>query len=86
MKLTKKDKTTLSHWGYSKEDLLQIEKALKVTTLELDGEEVSVEGAIKTLGRKKFLSGIGRSSFHWTALRENEKGEAIFFDSSKLFK
>ena len=43
--------------------------------------------AIKKLGEIGYLSGIGRSAFHWTAFRETLDGKGnVYFDSRRLFK
>lgn len=93
MKLTKEDKNLLSGWGYPEDDFEQIERALAKTktTYELfndennEDKEISREEAIEILGRETYLSGIGRSAFHWSSVRENEEGQKVYFDSSKLF-
>ncbi|AAK79136.1 hypothetical protein BJV85_002835 [Clostridium acetobutylicum] len=41
--------------------------------------------ALEVLGRKTYLSGICRSAFYWSAVRNNNS-EEVYFDSSKLFK
>ena len=88
MKLTSEDKKVLIEWGHREEDLKQIEEATAKTktVCEMNGEKISREKAIEILGRKEYLSGISRSAFHWSAGRDNEKGETVSFDSSKLFK
>ena len=89
MKLTKEDKKLLKGCGVEEEDFDQIERATKKTVYELkdkDGtREITQEEALRILGREEFLSGISRSSFHYSAVRENG-GKRIYFDSSKLFK
>lgn len=91
MKLTKEDKKLLKDWGYPDEDLKQIERAITKTTYELAmnsfntrDNKVTRNEAIKILGRKEYLSGIVRSAFHWNACRQNDKGQIVYFDSSKL--
>ena len=79
------------NFGYPKKDLKQIEKALKYTYFELlikdkEGEKITIDKAIEILGEEIFLSGMGRSAFHWSAVREDNKGNKIYFNSSKLFK
>lgn len=88
MKLTNRDKEILRKWGYSEDDLKQIEEAKRKTVYELNSKEkISCQDAIKLLGREGFLSGISRSAFHWSALRNTEDGNNfVSFDSSKLFK
>lgn len=88
MKLTNKDKEILSAWGYSEDNLKQIERATRKTVYELNGKEkISCQEAIELIGRKAFLSGISRSAFHWSASRYTEDGnDFVSFDSSKLFQ
>jgi protein associated with RNAse G/E len=84
MKLTDKDKSFLKECGYLDEDMNQIERALKKTIYELD-KKISINEALKILGRKEFLTGISRSAFHYSAVRtKNEK--VIYFNSIKLFE
>lgn len=86
MKLTTEDKETLKEYGFPDEDISQIEEATKKTVYEMDDKKISQKKAIEILGRKKYLSGISRSAFHFSAVRDNDKGETVYFDSSKLFK
>lgn len=88
MKLTVEDKKNLIEMGYTERDFKQIELAASKTTYTDDSDKrVSRAKAIELLGRKAFLSGLGRSAFHWSAVRETEDGKtSIYFDSSKLFK
>lgn len=89
MKLTKEDKSLLKKWGHPEEDILQIEKAVKISRYiySCKDKEISIsqEEAIKSLGRELFLSGISRSAFHWSALRVNNNVK-VYFDSSRLFR
>jgi len=86
MKLTSEDKKVLKENGFKDEDMNQIERATIKTVYEMNGEKISQKKALEILGRKEYLSGISRSAFHWSAGRDNEKGETVSFDSSKLFK
>lgn len=96
MKLTNCEKEILIELGHSEEDLEQIQKAMdsRCTKYEYchNGSEKSIsrEKAYELLGMRKFLSGISRSAFCWSAVRYiddncEEKGY-IYFDSSNLFK
>lgn len=71
------------------EDKEQIKRALKCTTytlLDNNKEEIiSRKKAIEILGAETFVSGLERSAFHCTSVRDNN-GRAVFFDSSKLVK
>lgn len=91
MKLIKEDKELLLKNGYTEEDFPQIEVAMlkKNTKYELNDKLISREEAIAILGREKYVSGISRSAFHWSAVRQVKEGsdeELIYFDSSNLFR
>lgn len=88
MKLTNDDKRQLVDWGYTEEDIDQIERASQrnKTVYEMGGEPISREEAIMRLGRREYLSGLSRSAFHFTASRTTDNGKVILFDSSRLFK
>lgn len=90
--LSKQNKEIILSFGYPKEDLKQIEKALKYTDFEIltpafnKDKKIDIQKAIEILGEKQFLSGMCRSAFHWSAVREGKNKERIYFNSSKLFK
>lgn len=89
--LTKSDIDTLKKWGVLETDLSQINYAITHTDYYLcneGGKEVKIthKQARKMLGDELFLSGISRSSFHFTSLRELTPQQSIYFDSSKMFK
>lgn len=94
MKLTESDKRYLVNIGHEEKDFAQIEEALsaRTTTYELIKvighklRAISREEAISLLGRNLYLSGIARSAFHGTAIRENEQGDRVLFDSTRLFR
>lgn len=86
MKLTNADKELLLKWGHREKDFNQIEEATTKTTYEMNDKEISRNEAMEVLGREIYLSSISRSAFHWSAVRENKKGESVYFNSSKLFK
>lgn len=85
MKLTDTDKAQLAEWGYSENDVRQIQEAASRsnTIYTMGGQRISREEAITRLGRKEYLSGISRSAFHFTCSRETPDGKYIRFDSSK---
>ena len=91
MKLTEDDKNLLKNWGYIERDFAQINEAIGQTVYTVYDPEssksrrISAKTALEILGRKDFLSGISRSAFHFTSLRENEKHIQVFFNSRKLF-
>ena len=85
MKLSEKDKKQLLDWGYNPEDMSVIENAInngmEFITLFPNGENrnhITAEGAKRLLGAKEFLSGASRSTFHSTAIRENNKRQVYF--------
>lgn len=89
MKLTETDKITLGKWGYTEKDILQIEKAIRVSKYHLyrkQGKDMPISSgkALELLGREKFLSGMARSAFHGSAMRE-DNNMSISFDSTRLF-
>ena len=86
MKLTDSDKALLIKWGFKKADLGQIEKATNKTEYIIDNEKITLTEVLDILNREDYLSGISRSAFHWSACRQNDKGQIIHFDSSNLFK
>lgn len=95
MKLTNEDKELLAIWGNTKEHIAQIEEALNKSTYVLMKAEnnnsmrkITAKDAIKLLGKKEFLSGLDRSAFHFTSVREipdTEGQYVVNFDSHVLF-
>jgi hypothetical protein len=89
-RLSKKQKEYFLSIGHPVKDLLQLNRAINISTfkLEVKGENkgfITKDKAIEMLGEETFLSGISRSAFHYTSVRENNF-VSIYFDSSKLFK
>lgn len=91
--LSKEHQAIILNFGYPEKDLEQIEKALQYTDFELYYDNDTIEDAIisrdkaiEILGEERFLSGMCRSAFHWSATRENPQGQKVYFDSSRLFK
>lgn len=74
MKLTEKDKGLLLKWGYSERDFAQIEEATRRTIYIYCGKEIDREKVIYLLGDEQYLSGISRSTFHFSATRETRDG------------
>lgn len=81
MKLTKKDKNYLLSVGHLEDDFSQIEFAMqrKHTLYELEEKNISREEAIRLLGRERYLSGIGRSAFHFSAVQDTDDGRVVYF-------
>ena len=94
MKLTNKDKKYLFSIGYTENDFEQIGNIAKYTKYEMFTKEdegivttITQKKAIELLGRNIFLSGLGRTAFHCSAVRYNDEGTIyVVFDSSKFFK
>lgn len=88
MKLTKKDKDVILSMGYSESSFWQIEEATlsRNTKYELDETPIKRDEAIHLLGRENYLSGICRSAFHGSAVRETPDGKTVYFDSHQLFR
>ena len=93
MKLTKQDKEYLKRLGFENRNFSQIEQATGKTIYTLCDEsagketQINTADAIEMLGRETYLSGISRSAFHCSAVRETGiKGIYVYFDSSKLFR
>lgn len=84
MKLTNKDKNYLLSIGYGNDDFSIIEETVRFIRYELIGIpdiRISKDKAIKILGRELFINGIGRATFHGTAIRrctENTNIEVYF--------
>lgn len=94
MKLTNKDKKYLLSIGYTENDFEQIGNIAKYTKYEMFTKEdesivtrITQRECIKLLGRNTFLSGLGRTAFHQSAVRfNNDDTICVLFDSSKIFK
>jgi hypothetical protein len=94
MKLTNKDKKYLLSIGYAENDFEQIGNIAKYTKYEMFTKEdesivtrITQKKAIELLGRNTFLSGLGRTAFHRSAVRYNDDDNiCVMFDSDKFFK
>jgi len=88
MKLSENDKQILLQNGYEPEDLVQIQEAVDKNLyrlydkkiIETQGHDeglsasisITAEQAYEILGQETFLSGVGRSAFHYDSSREIE--------------
>ena len=85
MKLTNKDKNYLISIGYIDEDFPVIENTS--INYELIINDVSIKISqkeiVKILGRNNFLSGVGRATFHSSAMRHIESIPNVFVYFSK---
>ena len=94
MKLTEEDLATLMETRCPEADFWQIqEAALSNNTKHIlyeddnaKGKRISAEEAIRLLGRRVWLTGLGRSAFHWSACRTVEGSQQfVIFDSHSFF-
>ena len=87
MKLTEEDRQFLREEMFEDErSILQIEKAMKKTTFEIDGKRISADDAISLIGRRNFLCGMDRCAFHVDAVQHTPDGKDLYFDSRPFFK
>ena len=94
MKLTNKDKNYLLSIGYNNDDFTAIEDVTKNIKYSLfftsDSKKPEIKlnqkQVISMLGRETFLSGIGRATFHQSAVRTSESlpNVAIYFERKKF--
>lgn len=96
MKLTNTDKDYLISIGYPNNELFDIENAtnnMKYTLFFVHDEnmpeiKITKKRVIDLIGRNSFLSGLGRATFHRTAVRNIPKAPdiAISFEYTKWGK
>lgn len=90
MTLTEKDKALFLSKGYTEIDLPQLQDAVnevRLTLINGDNEQhITKRDAIRILGRETFLSGIGRSAFHSSCIRDSSDGQSINFDLRKWWR
>lgn len=86
MKISSDDRKILESWGCTEQDIKQIARAMSKTEFVYRGKRISADEASALLGRRCFLSGMARSAFHFSAGRETDDGEMVYFDSSRFFK
>lgn len=93
MKLTNKDKKYLLSIGYTENDFEQIGNIAKYTKYDMITREdesivtrITQRECIKLLGRNTFLSGLGRTAFHRSAVRYDDNDTLfVLFDANKYF-
>lgn len=91
--LSESDKNYLRKHGVPDSDFPQINDAMKVTKYEYcpnnsdEGWYIDQDEVIKRVGIRRYLAGISRSAFHWSASQDtiNKRG-TVDFDSSDLFR
>lgn len=82
MKVCKEEKKMLIDWGYSEEDIEQINRLkYKFTLYNENGQikKITQKEAKQILNSEDFLTGIARSAFHLTASRGNILIESNLF-------
>ena len=86
-RLTDQDKQILLECGYLNRDFAQIEFAAQEVDLFYDNKKISIDTCIELLGRKRFLTGIARAAFHWSASRcVSEDGRSsVLFDGYAMW-
>ena len=87
MKLTNKDKDYLISIGYLNEDFAVIENTSIRYELIINDVSIKIsqKEIVKILGRNNFLTGIGRATFHNSAMRhiENIPNVFVYFEKIK---
>lgn len=86
MILLKKEENYLLKCGYLKEDIIDIKNA-KYQFETYDEKRISAKEVRDILGSEEFASGLGRSCFHCSAVRNgvderNEKTAVYFINKS----
>ena len=88
MKLTNKDKDFLLSIGYLNEDFAVIENTSIRCELIINDVSIKIsqKEIVKILGRNNFLSGIGRATFHGSAMcyiAESTPNVGVYFAKVK---
>lgn len=93
LKLSEQDKAMLTEMAVQGEDFEQIEDSMKSRNTQYkvyihdnNGTPITRKATIRILGRRAWLSGLARSAFHYTAVRDAEDGRKVFFDSSRMHR
>lgn len=81
--LTEDDRKTLLAYGYIENELTEIEKCANMSVYLLDDNTaIPLEKVLEILDREQYLSGIGRSCFHFSAARQTKDGlHEVSFES-----
>ena len=88
-RLSDEEREYLRSIGYPEKDFGQIQVAANRSRFfDENLKQISANKASAILGRYRFLAGIGRSAFHWTACQvaSSDESTVVHFDSSALFK
>lgn len=94
--LTNEDVKELLDIGVPESYIYQIKQIAKIVKLGYDwnyengtseGGPISASEAIGIIGKHKFLCGLDRCAFHWTATQSNDDGTVvIYFNACEYFK
>ena len=86
MKLTIKDKFYFLSLGYTNEDFAVIENTSIRYELVINDISIKInqKEIVKILGRNNFLTGIGRATFHGSAMRHIESIPNVFVYFEKV--
>lgn len=86
--LTEEDIEILKEWEVPEENIEQMDEFYgKTYYYDYDKKKrITAEKAREILGNVNFLSGLNRSTFHWTSERTNNNGEKVCFDSSHYWR
>ena len=85
-RFTPQDIAYIKSIGHTDDDIPQIKEAVRYTTYDLDGKKISCDEAIRLLSKEKWIAGICRSAFHWSAAQQTDDGKEVGFDTSRMFK
>lgn len=82
------DVSLLKEWGCEMKDIYRIDEVFEYTSFETSrGKKVSASTARRMLGTPAFLSGLSRSAFHTTSLRDCANGKGnVYIDSREYFR
>ena len=92
--LSDSDISYLKSIGYPDTDMKLINKSVKATIFTLwqetvngyKGKIIKWDEVVAILGKEQALSGLARSTFHFSAIREINQYDYVYFDSGKLFR
>lgn len=86
--LKETDIKQLKEWGYSLQDIMQIDDVIDYTVFETSRhKKIDDVTARRVLGTYAFLSGLSRAAFHWSAERDCANGKGtVSFDCGAYFK
>ena len=94
--LTREDVQELLDIGVSEDDIYQIKQVAKIVKLRYEWRyengtsesgPISASEAIGIIGKHRFLCGLDRCAFHYSATQTNEDASVvIYYDAFEYFK